>query len=49
MDQDQFWRAKETCDVRAMADFLVEHAEALLAEDVPMEESPLASKDVCSF
>lgn len=49
MDQDQFWRAKETCDVRAMADFLVEHAEALLAEDVPMEESPLASKDVLLF
>ena len=46
MDKERFWRAKETCNTRAMADFLVEEQETLIAEDVPFLESPLASKDV---
>ncbi len=49
MEKEDFWQAKEACDTRAMADFLVEKKENLLAEDVPMEASPLASKDVLLF
>ena len=30
MDKERFWRAKETCNTRAMADFLVEEQETLI-------------------
>ena len=46
MDKERFWRAKAVCDTRAMADVLLAEQDALLVEDVPMEESPLVSKDV---
>ena len=36
MEKEDFWQAKEACDTRAMADFLVEKKENLLAEDVPI-------------
>ncbi len=49
INKERFWRAKEACDTRGMAEFLVGELEALLAENVQMEESPLASKDVLLF
>ena len=46
MDKERFWRAKDVCDTQRMAEFLVEEQEALIAEEVPFLESPLASNDV---
>ena len=49
MEQKQFWQAKETCDTRAMADYLVEAYRGLLALKAPFEASPLASLDVLLY
>ena len=49
MEQKQFWQAKEACDTRTMADYLLEAHRGLLALKAPFEASPLASLDVLLY